>query len=556
MRLDQSDQSGQSDQSDHKNHARILQRQREKRRCSEKTARINMPQNKPNFLIIMTDQMRADHMGCAGNPVIRTPNLDRLAAEGVNFSRAYVNCPLCMPGRATIFTGLTPRGHRVRTNGIQLGTIFPTMPQALAEAGYRTASIGKIHLRNYGYSAKNVEQAPPAEFSEMIQLWKSGKITRIPTPYYGLQHVEATLGHSTGVHGDYALWLQQEHPEQWERLKQGAIKWPTGAEQSGTYPIEEQFHHTAYVADHTIEYLNNCTPDSPFFLMCSFPDPHHAYVPPKPWDTMYSPDEVVPPVARAGELDDLAPFFSEAYSKGIKLSGRFAPTNMSDGHRRDILALTYGQVSLIDKQVGRVLDQLEASGLADNTIVVFISDHGDMMGDHGLANKGPFHFEGLLRVPMIWRWPGRFGSQRTPALASLLDLPPTILDIAGVPIPTGPASDEAPMQPPAWPGRSLMPVLNGQAKKIQDSVVIENDEDYLGLRLRTLVTPDYKITTYTGHHGPEPYGEMFDFRDDPNELHNLWARTDCQTLKRDLIVQLHYRLTETDIAVPRRQAHA
>jgi len=213
-------------------------------------------------------------------------------------------------------------------------------------------------------------------------------------------------------------------------------------------------------------------------------------------------------------------------------------------------------VSLIDKNVGRGLDQLEASGLADDTIVGFISDHGDMMGDHSLLNKGPFHFEGLLRVPMIWRWSGRFGSQRTPALASLLDLPATVLDIAGVPIPTGPASDEAPLQPPALPGRSLMPVLTGKAKKVQDSVVIENDEDYLGLRLRTLVTPDYKITTYTGHRGPEPYGELFDFRDDPNELHNLWARPECQTLKRDLIVQLHYRLAETDIAVPRRIAHA
>jgi len=159
-------------------------------------------------------------------------------------------------------------------------------------------------------------------------------------------------------------------------------------------------------------------------------------------------------------------------------------------------------------------------------------------------------------VPLIWRWPGRFGPTTTPALASLLDLPPTILDLADVPIPEGPTSSEAPAQPPAWPGRSLVPLLTGQADAVQESVVIENDEDYLGLRLRTLVTPTHKITTYTGHRGPEPYGELFDLANDPDELHNLWDRREHASLKRALIEQLHYRLAETDIALPRRISHA
>ena len=178
------------------------------------------------------------------------------------------------------------------------------------------------------------------------------------------------------------------------------------------------------------------------------------------------------------------------------------------------------------------------------------------MGDHGLHNKGPYHFEGMLRVPMIWRWPQRFPACATSGLTSVLDLAPTMLDLAGVPIPTGPASDEAPQQPPAWPGRSLAPLLHGECDTVQDSVIIENDEDYLGLRLRTLVTPAHKITTYTGHRGPEPYGELFDLANDPHELHNLWDDPATQTLKRDLIVGLHHRLAETDIALPRRLGHA
>ena len=126
---------------------------------------MNNAQEHPNFLIICTDQMRADHMGCAGNPVIRTPHLDALAAQGVNLSRAYVNCPLCMPGRATLFTGLTPRGHRVRTNGIPLDPSFPTVPGALAEAGYRTGSIGKIHLSMFGYGQRpDLSLLPPDRF--------------------------------------------------------------------------------------------------------------------------------------------------------------------------------------------------------------------------------------------------------------------------------------------------------------------------------------------------------------------------------------------------------
>jgi arylsulfatase len=480
--------------------------------------------SRPNFLIMCTDQMRADHMGCAGNPVIRTPHLDALAAQGVSLSRTYVNNPLCMPCRATLFTGLTPRGHRVRTNGIPLDPSIPTLPGALAEVGYHTALIGKVHLSPFGYGqTPDSSYLPPDRFPELIKHWKTGCIDRVPTPYYGLQHVEITVGHGTQAYGNYARWLERQHPNQWVRLQTVPVgPSPVGAEGCGTFPLEEPYHHTAYVADRTLAYLRRHQGERPFYLMCSFPDPHHPYYPPRPWDRMYSPQDVVPPVSRDGELDGLAPFFREIYGRRLQLSGRDRPTKMSQAQRMEILAYTYGMVSLIDRHVGRVLDTLDELRLAEDTVVLFLSDHGDMMGDHGLLNKGPFHFEGLLRVPMIWRWSGRFRPRRSPTLVSLLDVPPTILDLAGVPVPEGLASPEAPEQPPAWPGRSLVPLLTGQANAVQDSVVIENDEDYLGLRLRTLVTPTHKITTYTGHRGPEAYGELFDLGNDPHETHNLW----------------------------------
>ena len=512
--------------------------------------------DRPNFLVVCVDQMRADHAGFAGNGVVQTPNLDALAASGTQFERAYVNCPLCMPSRATLFTGLTPRGHGVRTNGIPLNKSLPTVTGALRDAGYRTASVGKLHFSNYWLNPESAHLATPERFPELTRFWREGELSAVPTPYYGFEHVDITLGHGAGVEGHYARWLREEHPEAWQALQRtGVVPSGSGAEQSGTFPLEESLHHTAYVAKQTQSYLKQLNQDSPFFLFCSFPDPHHPYVAPEPWDRMYRAESVPLPVRREGELDDLAPFFRDIYERDMQLSGRGEATKLSDAHTREIIARTYGMVSLLDKYVGEVLGTLEEQGLSENTVVVFLSDHGDMMGDHHLMNKGPFHFEGLLRVPLIWRWPGRIAVQRTEALASLLDVAPTLLSLAGVPVPEGETSDEAPRQAPAWPGRSLLPCLT-EGQTVQESVVVENDEDYLGLRLRTLITPTHKVTTYTGHRGAEPYGELFDLEHDPDELHNLWSKADHEETKRRLIERLHYRLVETDSAAPRRLSHA
>ena len=515
-----------------------------------------MADRQPNFLVFCVDQMRADHIGCMGNDIIRTPHLDGLAAEGVACRRAYVNNPLCMPGRATLFTGMTPRAHRVRTNGIPLEPRWPTVPQILSEAGYATASIGKIHLTPYQLHP-NFEKTvtDPLDFPECEQYWNADRIDAVPTPYFGLDHVDLTIGHGCHTTGDYARWLRKTNPDAYAMMRSGRVKpSPRGSEQSGILPMDEKLHHTAYVADRTLDWLEGRDASKPFYLMCSFPDPHHPYHVPEAWAEMYDPDTIPIPPAREGELDGLAPFFRKIHDESIQLSGRGRATKLPDGHIQEILAYTYALVSQVDHHIGRVLAKLDAEGLTENTVVVFLSDHGDMMGDHELINKGPFHFEGLLRIPHIWRWPGRFAPRQTDGLASLLDFAPTVLDLADVAYPEGPASPEAPAQPPALPGRSLKPLLQGETESVQDSVVVENDEDYLGLRLRTLVTATHKITTYTGHRGPEPYGELFDLAADPHELHNLWD-TD-PALRQALIEQLHHRLVETDCALPRRLSHA
>ena len=518
-----------------------------------------MTTQQPNILCIITDQQRADHMSCAGNSVLRTPNIDRIAASGTRFDRAYVNCPLCMPGRATLFTGRTPRGHGVRTNGIDLDPQLPTMPQALVDAGYRTHSVGKLHLRRFmDVSGLPVEEHNPAENPELKALWLEGTIDTLPTPYFGMQSADYVGAHGGGVFGDYLNWLKKEDPDAVKLLSPEHAREPlSGADQSYKMALPAELHYTPWVAGRTIDFLDDAAAnDEPFFLWSSFADPHHPYCPPAPYDSMYDPAEMPLPNRREGELDDLAPFFRQSVEEGIPLAGRQPkPARQTDAQMREIIAHTYGMIALLDDHVGRILNKLDELGLRENTIVMFMSDHGDMMGDHWLLNKGPFHFEGLLRVPFIWSWPGHIAEGvTTEALASLLDFAPTVLDLCNVPIPEGdvPPKVEAVQQSDPWPGRSLRPVLLGKATSVQDAVVVENDEDYLGLQLRTLVTERYKLTIYQG----QEFGELFDLQEDPNEQHNCWHDPAYASICNELSVQLLHELIRTDSVLPRRLGHA
>jgi len=514
-------------------------------------------QRRPSFLCIIADQMRGDHLGCDGNPVIETPHLDRLAASGVRFRRAYVNNPLCMPCRATLFTGLTPRGHGVRTNGIPLDRRLPTLPAALAEAGYRTHAVGKMHLLPFGTPRSSDPAAlDPREWPESAHFWRAGLLAAVPTPYFGLQTVEISIGHGPGTTGDYQRWLEERDPQAEQRWRPEAGQpTPHGAEQAWHCALPQELHYNHWVADRTIAFLEQQQPEQPFFLWCSFPDPHHPYCPPEPWASKYDPAAVPPPTRREGELADLPPHYRMIYERAFLLSGRRQPARMDDAQLREIIALTYGMISHVDQGVGRILDALEQRGLRESTVVCFLSDHGDMMGDHWMMNKGPFHLEGLLRVPCLWSCPGLIPQGVVAdSLVSYLDVAPTILELAGVPIPEGPvpAVPEAERQLAPWPGVSFASRLRGGRGPEQESLVVENDEDYLGLRLRTLVTGRYLITAYPG----QGYGELFDLQEDGGQLYNLWADPARQGRKRELLVRLMERLVETDQRLPRRLCHA
>ncbi len=517
---------------------------------------------RPNFVIFVTDQHSGKQLGCDGHPVVQTPNIDRLAAEGVQFRRCYTVHPMCMPTRATWFTGRTPRGHGVRCNGIPLDTAIPTMTEALRQAGYATEGIGKHHLRNwFAQHETDVDLLDEVQWCEAKEMWENGRIRAIPTPYYGLDRVGLIGGNGNWTWGDYTAWLLQQEPAARDIMApppgddqqpEASRMWPVW-----TNELPAELHYTNWMTQQAITALRRFAAEgSPFFLWHSFPDPHPPYTAPLPWGAMYDPADVPPPNRREGELDDLPPHYQQLFEQRMHTSGCPGLTDVPLEHLQRMRAMVYGMISQVDHHVGRVLDELEDLGLAENTVVVFMADHGRMLGNHWMVNMPPTHYDEVLRVPSVWRFPGVFDSGRTcQALVSHLDFAPTVLDLAGVPIPEGrvPPTPEAEQQRAPWPGDSLVPLLTGWIDSVQDSVIAELDEDYLGLQLRTVITEDYWLTVYGG--GRE-FGELYDLREDPNQLYNRWDDPSYESVKHELQEELLYRLIETGSVLPRRLSHA
>lgn len=493
----------------------------------------------PNILCFVTDQHRADHLGCCGNAQVRTPSIDRIASEGVTFTESYVANPVCMPNRASMFTGRYPKAHRVRENGNTLSPDEIVLPGVLASAGYQTASIGKIHLAPFGLKPDKAEHA--YELYETAEYWASHD--QVPLPYYGLQHVCLADGHGSYSFGHYRRWLDTNHPGAYEQLQmRSAIQPPTGAKESWKAAIPEELHYNTFIADRTIDYIRHRDRDKPFFAWCSFPDPHHPYSPPKPYCDMYDPKEIdFRPARREGELDLLPPYVVECREGRQKCGGLSGDIRgVNDDHYREIIAHTYGMISMVDTNVGRVMEALEEQSLLEDTIVVFFSDHGDLMGDHWLINKGPFLFRGLVRVPTIWRIPGANGGRTCSDLISTVDLMPTLLDLAGI------------ETPPGVQGISYAGELTGQGGAKRDYAYIEYDESYLGDRLRQIRNHDWALTYYAN----SDYGLLFDRNNDPDELHNLWDSSEHQSIKRDLLVDLLRQTSQADDWLPPKKCHA
>ena len=485
-----------------------------------------MANRKPNILLITSDQQHWSTLGCL-NREIRTPHLDRLADQGVLFTRAYCVNPTCTPTRASIITGKYPSQHGAWSLGTKLPENEHTVGADFSTAGYRTALVGKAHFQ----PLRGTDEFPSLEAYPILQdlnFWDT-----FDKPFYGFEHVELARNHTDEAHvgQHYALWMEEKGCTNWRDY----FRPPTGYNdgQQRKWLIPEEYHYDPWIAERTnalIEaYARN---EEPFFLWASFFDPHPKYLVPEPWDTMYDPERLTVPTIVEGEHKNNPPHFQLTQQEnpdfypwresGQGLHGFRSHLHDKKGLAQDI-AIYYAMISLMDKYIGQMLAKLDELGLAEHTLVVFTSDHGHFFGQHGLIAKGPFHYEDMVKVPFIVRYPGRIpAGVRSEALQSLVDLAPTFLRMAGIDVPR------------SMTGVDQSEVWSGRKKQTRDHVIMENRHEPTTIHVKTYVDPRYKITVYYNRE----YGELFDLQEDPQERNNLWNKPECAGLKAHLIMKL------------------
>ncbi len=433
---------------------------------------------RPNFLLFITDQHRADFLGCYGHPVLRTPHIDSIAASGTAFDKFYVASPVCMPNRSSLMTCRMPSVHGVRSNGIPLSMNAVTFVDLLRDAGYRTALIGKSHLQNFTSWPPIIKRPPPREGyhepppelaqalrndladkkyeQETPEYWNA-KEARVVTPFYGFDHVTLVRAHGDEPGGDYDRWLEARDPKAKNLLgPKNALPHDYTVPQAYRTAIPEELYATSFLGERAEAYLNDADPDAPFFLMVSFPDPHHPFNPPgKYWD-MYKPEQF--PVPEAFQRNDWTPPRWCRRSSTSAQAGKANLTGMntigvSAREAQEARALTAGMIACVDDAVGRVLRALEASGRGDDTVVMFTSDHGDHLGDHRLMLKGAEQYQSIVRVPFIWSDPQ---ASRAAASAPMRWPPPSTS--------ARPILDRARIEPfSGMQAKSLLPVFDGKA---------------------------------------------------------------------------------------------
>ena len=450
----------------------------------------DLDSSRPNILWICTDQQRFDTIACLGNAHIRTPNLDRLASEGTAFTRTYCQSPICTPSRASFLTGMYPSSvHGCMNGNDHWSNAAPLVTGLLTEAGYDCGLIGKLHLSG---TAGKIEQRPSNDGYRVFE-WSHSPRDRWPA---GMNQ--------------YVDWAKSRGAK-------------FGGKDDTLLNSKAEFHQTTWCADRAINFIESAG-DQPWLLSVNIFDPHKPFDPPKEYMDRYDPDNL------PGPLFQQSDFASQEALSGVDFQTPCRDPDSFDA--RKLKAAYYAMIELVDENVGRMLDALENTGQRENTLVIFMSDHGEMLGDHGLLLKGCRFYDGLVRVPLIMSWPGTISSGKTESnLVELSDIAPTLMDIAGQEIPSK-------MQ-----GRSLWPSLSSSSKETAHRQYVRC-EYYRALQLggealdshhgsyATMIRDDrYKLVCYHGH----DMGELFDMETDPGEFDNLWDHPDFREVRFALL---------------------
>ncbi len=517
------------------------------------------------ILFITTDQQRYDSLGCNGGTVARTPVVDGLARDGMNYQRAYNQNTVCMPARSTMLTGQYVRTHGVVANGVPLPADAPSVAAYLHDkAGYSTALLGKAHFE--------------PGFDLQMQ-WPENRMAKDGStgPYRGFEHAELAVhvpafGERPLQH--YGRWLIDNHGVEatkgFSPLLAAQPGGETGAPETRINPIPREWYHTDWVADRTIAYLDSLPPDADWFVWMSFPDPHHPWDPPASEQHRCNWRDLDLPPGHPGSASEIERVLAQKPAHWLALwegsfinaeggPGSYRPQTVSDDNIREINAMSHIMNELIDEACGRVLRRVEERGWGDDTDIIFTTDHGELQGDYGLIFKGPFHTDSLMRLPMVWRpapSAGVPGGHEISEPVGQLDLGPTFCEIAGVP-------------QPEWMQGAPLPTAPGSGR---ERVLCEWDSQFpgYGMHLRTIYRDGWLCTAYepstigqpngleeffgeTGmfgggigpmssvaYQGTE--GELYDVESDPHQWENRWDDPACASLRADLVADLYANL--------------
>ena len=473
---------------------------------------------RPNILWYCTDQQRSNTIRAFGNSEIHTPNLDRFAKRGIGFNRAYCQSPICTPSRASMLTGRYPATTQVHRNG---NAYFPDsevlVTRMLADVGYDCGLIGKLHLAGAEHTIE-----PRADDSYRLFEW-----SHHPRP-----NIEGNR---------YADWLRDEKGEDPEKLFEPLnTAYDVG--------LDRDLHQTTWCTEMALRFIDE-ERSGPWMLSINPFAPHPPMFPPKDFLDQYNPDELSYPIFKDSDITHQKAFRNidqqtidatdpkllpdETHDKSEPDIGRPGSVPPASYDARMLKACYYAEITLVDEQFGRIIDHLEAIGELDNTLIVFHSDHGEMLGDHGLLYKGCRFYEGLVHVPLIVAGPGVQQGERSDALVELVDIAPTLLDAAEIDIPES-------MQ-----GKSLMPLLSGDTELHQHkSHVFCQYHDAMAAGTVQLAGREfdashgtmyfdgrYKLCVYHGHE----IGELYDLESDPHEFDDLWSNPDYRDLKFQLL---------------------
>ncbi len=447
-----------------------------------------MNDSQPNILFIFSDQHRHDVLGCAGHELVRTPNLDRLAGEGVRFSETWCQSPVCQPSRASVITGRYTHQLNMFSNSGPLDPEWPTVMKALQAVGYETASVGKTHY--HGLPTREEVEAAGGTFD-----------MRTFEPFvrrfgwdYVLEEYDRYVHTSRRIRSPYTDHLEAHGvAQEYRDMIKSVFRLTPEHWRAKTSVLPQELDLTSYLADQAIAWLTNRTSNKPFFLKLGFVQPHVPLIDDPVWAEHYRDADIKLPDQTTIEAPNLI------WGKYLEALNRHSQVQMmDDDFVRNGIRHYLGMVSLIDQRIGDIVSSLETNGHLDNTWIIYSADHGEMLGEHRLWAKMNF-YRGAVQVPLIIRPPGGGRRRVDSGLTELTDVTATIADIAGGSLPT-------------CRGRSLLARVAGD---------VASDREYVFSRYRSFAAlrdERYRLTVDLDSNTP---CELFDLRDDPGESRNL-----------------------------------